>query len=231
MNQLMNQQNLSNPNQNLSFDDALKITLANKILGNNTNGPDLGQIIQRERLNNPDFCNNKFSWNCCFSKNTLITVKENNKTIKKCIPEIKVDDLVLTLINGEKKFTKVKYIKAYDDDNEYKFYEFKCMSKDKVKMITVTHNHIMIVYDKDMNELKYKTAENVIKNEDYFNTLDGLYQVKEIKIFDMKYKYALGVDEGSIIADDILVSCLNMNDLNKNLSLNELIKKYSIKIM
>ena len=59
-------------------------------------------------------------------------------------------------------------------------------------MITVTHNHIMIVYDKDMNELKYKTAENVIKNEDYFNTLDGLYQVKEIKIFDMKYKYALG---------------------------------------
>ena len=80
-----------------------------------------------------------------------------------------------------------------------------------------------------MNELKYKTAENVIKDEDYFNLLDGLYQIIEIKIFNMKYKYALGVDEGSIITDDILVSCLNMNDLNK--SLNELIKKYNIKIM
>jgi hypothetical protein len=176
-------------------------------------------------------CNVCVSVNCCFSKNTIITVKENNKIIKKCISEIKVGDLVLTLINGEKKFTKVKYFKAYDDDNEYKFYEFKCMSKDKVKMITVTHNHIMIVYDKDMNELNYKTAENVIKNEDYFNTLDGLYQIKGIKIFDMKYKYALGVDEGSIIADDILVSCLNMNDFDKNLSLNSLKLKYNISIM
>lgn len=110
----------------------------------------------------------------------------------------------MTLINGKKKFAKVKYFKAYDDDNDYKFYEFKCMSKDKVKMITVIHNHIMIVYDKDMNELKYKTAENVIKDEDYFNTLDGLYQIIEIKIFNMKYKNALSVDEGSIIADDIL---------------------------
>jgi len=230
INQLMDKQN--NQNQNLSFEDALKFKLANSILGNNNPGLDLGSIIQREKQNNPDFCNERFfSWNCCFSKNTLITVKEHNKIIKKCIPEIKIDDLVLTLINGKKKFTKVKYFKVYDDDNEYKFYEFKCVSKDKVKMITVTHNHIMIVYDKDMNELKYKTAENVIKNEDYFNTLDGLYQIKEIKIFDMKYKYALGVDEGSIIADDILVSCLNMNDLNKNLSLNELIKKYNIKIM
>lgn len=230
INQLMDKQN--NQNQNLSFEDALKFKLANSILGNNNPGLDLGSIIQREKQNNPDFCNERFfSWNCCFSKNTLITVKEHNKIIRKCIPEIKIDDLVLTLINGKKKFTKVKYFKVYDDDNEYKFYEFKCVSKDKVKMITVTHNHIMIVYDKDMNELKYKTAENVIKNEDYFNTLDGLYQIKEIKIFDMKYKYALGVDEGSIIADDILVSCLNMNDLNKNLSLNELIKKYNIKIM
>ena len=176
-------------------------------------------------------CNFCVSHNCCFSKDTLITVKENDKIYKKCIPEIKLGDLVLTLINGEKKFTKVKYFKEYDDDTEYKFYEFKCMSKDKVKMITVTHNHIMIVYDKDMNELKYKIAENVIKNEDYFNTIDGLYQIKEIKIFNMKYKYALGVDEGSIIADDILVSCLNMNDFNKNLSLNELLKKYNIKIM
>ena len=174
-------------------------------------------------------CNNCLSLICCFSKDTIITVKENNEIIKKSIPEIKKDDLILTLINGEKKFTKVKFFQAYDD--EYKFYEFKCMSKDKIKMITVTHNHIMMVYDKDMKELKYKTAENVIKNEDYFNTIDGLYEVKEIRVFNMKYKYALGVDEGSIVADDILVSCLNMNDFSKNLSLNELIKKYNIKIM
>ena len=87
-----------------------------------------------------------------------------------------------------------------------------------------------MVYDKEMKNLIYKTAENINKN-DYFNSIDGLYEVKEIKINNMKYKYALGVDEVSIIADDILVSCLNMNDFNKNLSLNDLIKKYNISII
>ena len=117
----------------MSFQEALKLKLANSILGNKNLDPDLGAIIQREKQLNPDFCNEKFfSWNCCFSKNTLITVKENNKTIKKCIPEIKIDDLVLTLINGKKKFTKVKYFKAYDD-NDYKFYEFNVCQKIKLK--------------------------------------------------------------------------------------------------
>ena len=36
----------------------------------------------------------------------------------------------------------------------------------------------------------------------------------------MKYKYALGVDEGKIIADNILVSCLNMNDVTKDQLIN-----------
>ena len=39
------------------------------------------------------------------------------------------------------------------------------------------------------------------------------------------------IDEGIIIADDILVSCLNMNDFNKNSSINDIIKKYNIKII
>ena len=171
-------------------------------------------------------CNICISFVCCFARDTKLIVKENGKIIKKNIQDIEKDDNVLTLINGEKIFTKVKYKRNYDD--EYKFYEFKCIKKDKMKIIRVTHNHIMIVYDKEMKNIIYKTAENIIKNKDYFNSIDGLYEVKEIKIYNMKYKYALGVDEGSILADDILVSCLNMNDYNKNLSLNEIIKKYNI---
>ena len=172
----------------------------------------------------------------------MLTEKKG-KTFLKNIQDIEVDDMVLTLVNGERKFTKIKYKKNYDD--EYKFYEFKCVKGDLVKTITVTHNHIMMAYDKQMKKLTYKTAENIKKNEDYFNTIDGLYEVKEIKIFNMKYKYAvkeikifnmkykyaLGVDEGSIIADDILVTCLNMNDFHKNLSLNDLILKYNISIL
>ena len=232
---LQNQLNANNHHR-VTFTEALNMHLANSILGNqNNNGEDsnidLGKIITDEIKENPDgLCNNKFfSWNCCFAKDTKITVKQNGKIYKKNIQDIKDDDIVLTLKNGEKIFTKVKYRKNYDED--YKFYEFKCFKGNLIKTITVTHNHIMMAYDKEMKKLVYKTAENIKKNEDYFNTIDGLYEVKEIKIFNMKYKYALGVDEGAIIADDILVSCLNMNDLNKNLSLNDLIKKYNISII
>ena len=98
----------------------------------------------------------------------------------------------------------------------------------KQKTITVTYNHIMIVYDKDMKQVNYKTAENIIKNKDYFNTIDGLYEVKEINIFNMKNKYALGVEKGAILANEILVSCFNMNDSTKNLSLDDLLKKFNI---
>ena len=66
-------------------------------------------------------CNNvTFSWNCCFAKNTKLIVKKNEETYKKNIQDIENDDMVLTLINGAKKFTKVKYRKNYDD--EFKFY-------------------------------------------------------------------------------------------------------------
>lgn len=172
------------------------------------------------------WCDHSSSFICCFSKDTLITVKENNKIMKKPIHKIKIGDFVLTLINGEKKFTEVICTKKHDDI--YKFYEFKCSSGNKQKSITVTHNHIMVTYDEDIKNIQYKTAENVIKNEDYFNTIDGPYKVTDIKVFNMKEKYALGVNGGVVIADDILVSCLNMNDVNKNLSLNDLIKKYHV---
>ena len=224
-NQILRNQIENNSRPRLTFGEALESKLTNSILGNANNYESVpNSHIMGEHPNG--FCNRKFSWNCCFARDTKLIVKENGKIIKKNIQDIEKDDNALTLINGEKIFTKVKYKRNYDD--EYKFYEFKCVKEDKMKIIRVTHNHIMIVYDKEMKNIIYKTAENIIKNKDYFNSIDGLYEVKEIKIYNMKYKYALGVDEGSILADDILVSCLNMNDYNKNLSLNEIIKKYNI---
>ena len=225
--QLQNQSN----QQNNPLDQALQRHLINKITGTNPNqDDDFGEALRREMANNPHLCDNRrFSWNCCFSKDTKIKVKENGNIISRKISEIKKDDFILTLINGEQKFTKVKYTREYDD--EFEFYEFKCMRGKDIKSITVTNNHIMIAYNENMEKLKYKTAENIIKNDDYFSTVDGLYQVVEIKKYQKKYKYALGVDEGAIIADDILVSCLNMNDVSKNLSLNEMIEKYKVNIL
>ena len=163
---------------------------------------------------------------CCFGENTLIKVLENNKEISKPISEIKLNDLVLTYEHGNKKYTKVNFYKKYEDD--FKFYEIKTKLGDKVKTIVVTGNHIMICYDKNMSQARYLTAENVTKN-DYFYTVDGLYQIYEINVMTKKNKYSLGVEEGAIIASDILVTCFNFNQVNKMLSVDEILSSYKLK--
>ena len=163
---------------------------------------------------------------CCFEENTIIKVLENNKEISKPISEIKLNDLVLTYKHGNKTYTKVNFFKKYEDD--FEFYEIKTKLGDKIKTIVVTGNHIMICYDKNMSEARYLTAENITKN-DYFYTVDGLYQIYEINVITKKNKYALGVEEGAIIASDILVTCFNYNEVNKRLSLDELLSSYKLK--
>ena len=163
---------------------------------------------------------------CCFGENTFIKVLEKNKEISKPISEIKLNDLVLTYENGNKKYTKVNFFKKYEDD--FEFYEIKAKLGDKIKTICVTGNHIMICYDKNMSEARYLTAEKVTKN-DYFYTVDGLYQIYEINVKTKRNKYSLGVEEGAIIASDILVTCFNYNDVNKSTSIEELLSSYKLK--
>lgn len=163
---------------------------------------------------------------CCFEENTIIKVLENNKEISKPISDIKLNDLVLTYEHGNKKYTKVNFFKKYEDD--FEFYEIKAKLGDKVKTIVVTGNHIMICYDKNMSQARYMTAENVTKN-DYFYTVDGLYQIYEINVKTKKNKYSLGVEEGAIIASDILVTCFNYNEVNRKLSIDELLSSYKLK--
>ena len=163
---------------------------------------------------------------CCFAENNIIKVLENNKEISKPISDIKLNDLVLTYEHGNKKYTKVNYFKKYEDD--FEFYEIKVKLGDKVKTIVVTGNHIMICYDKNMSQTRFLTAENVTKN-DYFYTVDGLYQVCEINVKTKKNKYALGVEEGAIIASDILVTCFNFNQVNKMVPIDELLSSYKLK--
>ena len=163
---------------------------------------------------------------CCFEENTIIKVLENNKEISKPISDIKLNDLVLTYEHGNKKYTKVNFFKKYEDD--FEFYEIKAKLGDKVKTIVVTGNHIMICYDKNMSQTRFLTAENVTKN-DYFYTVDGLYQVCEINVKTKKNKYSLGVEEGAIIASDILVTCFNFNQVNKMVPIDELLSSYKLK--
>ena len=196
----------------------------NMIEHSNTNYPI--QLPKTEEGKKKDCLDSHCFLLCCFGENTIIKVLENNKEVSKPISEIKLNDLVLTYENGNKKYTKVNFFKKYEDD--FEFYEIKAKLGDKVKTIVVTGNHIMICYDKNMSEARYLTAEKVTK-DDYFYTVDGLYQIYEINVKTKRNKYSLGVEEGAIIASDILVTCFNYNDVNKSTSIEELLSSYKLK--
>ena len=193
-------------------------------MSSNSNIPN--ELQTSENLKKKDCLDSHCLLLCCFGENTIIKVLENNKEISKPISDIKLNDLVLTYEHGNKKYTKVNFFKKYEDD--FEFYEIKAKLGDKVKTIVVTGNHIMICYDKNMSQARYMTAENVTKN-DYFYTVDGLYQIYEINIKTKKNKYSLGVEEGAIMASDILVTCFNYNEVNRKLSIDELLSSYKLK--
>ena len=92
----------------------------------------------------------------------------------------------------------------------------------------VTGNHIMTCYNEDMTNARYVTAENV-KINDYSNIIDGLYKVYEINMKLKRNKYALGVEEGALLASDILVTCFNYIEINKKLTFDELLSAYKLK--
>ena len=80
------------------------------------------------------------------------------------------------------------------------------MKDGNFKSITATITHLMMDFNKDKTEIKFKSAKNIDENSDYFYTLEGLNQIIEINTFTMKCKYDIESEEKAIIADNILVT-------------------------
>ena len=153
----------------------------------------------------------------CFHEQTIMNVLEkDDKIMKKQVSDIKIGDRVLTYDGGLKILTKV--MKNVENKGSFEFYEFKCRNKDLIKSITVTGNHTMIIYSKDNNKVQFKSA-NQVKIGDLFRTIDGMYEIFEINKKKMNRKYDLKVENGTVLANDILVSTLCSGN-------NENIKEY-----
>ena len=87
-----------------------------------------------------------------------------------------------------------------------------------MKNIMVTGNHSMIIYGKENDEIQFKYASQV-KVGDLFRTTDGMFQVYEINKKMMNESYELRVENGTVLANDILVSTLYLRN-------NENVKEY-----
>ena len=153
----------------------------------------------------------------CFHEQTIINVMEkDDKIMKKQVSDIKRGDRVLTYNGGKKILTKI--MKNVENKGSFEFYEFKCRNKDSIKSITVTGNHTMIIYSKDNYKIQFKSA-NQTKIGDLFRTTDGMYEIFEINKKMMNRSYELRVENGTVLANDILISTLYLRN-------NENIKEY-----
>ena len=149
----------------------------------------------------------------CFHELTMIKVSENDKIKNRQVSEIKTGDRVLTYNGGKQILTKVT--KITKNKGDFEFYEFRCRNKhSNIKSITVTGNHTMIIYNKDNYEIKFKSA-NQVKIGDLFRTTDGMFEIFEINQKRMKDSYEFRVENGTVLANDILTSTLYLkNDEN-----------------
>ena len=94
-------QNQQNQNQDfeMQMNRALQKKIINDFMGVQDNN-EFENILKQQLHDNPNLCNNKLSITCCFSKDTKITTIQNGKIVKKNISEIKLNDMILTLVKG-----------------------------------------------------------------------------------------------------------------------------------
>jgi len=152
----------------------------------------------------------------CFHSNTEVQLLEKNKITNKRISDIRKGDLVLTYDGKNKIFSKVT--KNLENKGSFEFFTIKCKDKNlNIKMISVTGNHTMILYQKTKHEIAFRYA-NQVKIGDLFITPDGIFEVYEIKKEMMNNSYEMRVENGTVLANDILVSTLYLekNEASKN---------------
>ena len=152
----------------------------------------------------------------CFHSNTMIKLLEKDKIINKRISDIHKGDQVLTYDGKNKIISKVT--KNLKNKGLFEFFTIKCKDKNlNIKMITITGNHTMIIYQKIKHKLEFRYA-NQVKIGDLFITPDGLFEVYEIKKEMMNNSYEMRVENGTVLANDILVSTLYLekNEIFKN---------------
>ena len=152
----------------------------------------------------------------CFHSNTIIKLLEKDKIINKRISDIHKGDQVLTYEGKNKIISKVT--KNLKNKGLFEFFTIKCKDKNSnIKKISITGNHTMILFQKMKHELVFRFA-NQMKIGDLLITPDGLFEVYEIKREMMNNSYEMRVENGTVLANDILVSTLYLeeNEMNEN---------------
>ena len=166
------------------------------------------------------------SVNFCFSRETLVKKYNDEKISNIPIKDIKKNDYILTFEGNEKIYSKVKENTRIKGN--FNFYEFKLRDKNSnIKTISVTKNHMIIVFGKEESDVQFKEA-NKVKKGDLMRTIDGIFEVFEINQVKLKNCYKLVVQQGTVLANDILIGAVYFNKDESTKEINKVL--YTAKI-
>ena len=156
----------------------------------------------------------------CFDSDTIISKVENGQIKKVSIFELKANDLVLA--NHENKFTRVvRNVKSEG------IFDYTQIILESGKQLTITNEHGIIVLDGESN--KRIMMANNLKEGQKLITLEGVEVIKKIKSLEIKDKYILETEDGTVIANNIYVSTICDDMIDETMNSDELIKLWKEK--
>ena len=85
----------------------------------------------------------------------------------------------------------------------------------------------MIVFGKEESDVQFKEA-NKVKIGDLMRTIDGIFEVFEINQVKLKNCYKLVVQQGTVLANDILIGAVYFNKDESTKEINKVLNTAKI---
>ena len=156
----------------------------------------------------------------CFSPDTKISTIEDGQIKDVSIYELKKNDLVLA--NNGNKLTKV--VRNLKSEGIFNYTQIILESG---KELTITNEHGVIVLDEEINKKVIKAAN--LREGQKLITLKGPEMIKNINNLQIKEKYILETEDGTVIANNIYVSTICDDMIDEKINSDDLLKQWKDK--
>ena len=156
----------------------------------------------------------------CFSPDTKISTIEDGQIKDVSIYELKKNDLVLA--NNGNKLTKV--VRNLKSEGIFNYTQIILESG---KELTITNEHGVIVLDEEINKKVIKAGN--LREGQKLITLKGPEMIKNINNLQIKDKYILETEDGTVIANNIYVSTICDDMIDEKINSDDLLKQWKDK--
>ena len=164
----------------------------------------------------------------CLDGETEVTVLGKQHIYKKPVSEVKKGESVLTYNGKDLVYSEVKENTKLEVDRI--FYTFKVKdNNENIRSVSVTDNHSLITFNKENKEPEFKYASQ-LKVGDLIRTIGGMSEVIEINKELKTNCYQFVVEQGTVLANDILVGAFYIKENEGQKKIKGIIDKTKIPV-